>query len=310
VPDVPTLLEQGTVDTLFNLNDAWNNYLLMKSHHPALPVKLIAFCGGHVSCPTGAPPTGAGYSDTASKSSPFGAGESAGTFDENQTIDWFNHFLRGRNESSGTKIGSDGMPAQGQTVVYQDQNGNFYPLSTFPTATVPGPAKLVSVPVSGTLVDHNLPSGAGPAGVDTAVTDGATNSSDPGQVTVPVVKAPATADEPVVGIGKVSGQVTVNGAATELFFRLIDQNTGDVVDLQTTPLRVDNLDQQDLGTNAHAPDSEPFSVELPGVAYDVPKGDTLELQVSTSTDSYAPNRAPSVVQLTGTVKVPTLKPEG
>jgi ABC-2 type transport system ATP-binding protein len=315
VPDVPTLLEQGTVDTLFNLNDAWNNYQLMKRRYPRLPVKLIAFCGGHVSCPTGAPPTGANYSDTASKSSPLGAGESAATFDENQTIDWLNHYLRGQNMSRGTKVGADGMPAHGQTVVYQDQNGNWYPLQTFPTTVAPGPAKLVSAPVSGTLADHNLPSGAGPEGgenaavPDTAVTDGATSSSDPGQVTVPVLTARA-ADVPIVGIGKVSGNVTVDGAATELFFRLIDKNTGDLVDLQTTPLRVDNLDLQDLGTNAHAPASEPFSIELPGVAYDLPKGDTLELQVSTSTDSFEPNRAPAVVQLAGKVTVPTLTAEG
>ena len=49
---------------------------------------------------------------------------------------------------------------------------------------------------------------------------------------------------------------------------------------------------------------------IPGVAYDLPKGDTLELQVSTSTDSFAPNRAPSVVQLSGTVTVPVLAAEG
>jgi ABC-2 type transport system ATP-binding protein len=299
VPHIPTLLEQGTVDTLFNLNDAWNNYLLMKSHYPALPVKLIAFCGGHVSCPTGPPPTGAGYSDTASKRSPVGAGESASTFDEDQTLFWFNHYLRGQGRT-------DGMP---NTVVYQDQNGNYYALPTFPTTSHPGPARLVSAPVSGTLVTHGVPTGAGPAGVDTAVTDGATNSGDPGQVTVPVLTAPARCAEPVVGIGTVSGQVTVNGAATELFFRLIDKNTGDVVDLQTTPLRVDNLDLQDLGTSAHAPQSEPFSIDLPGVAYDLPKRDTLELQVSTSTDSFAANRGSSVVQIAGRVRVPTLAPE-
>lgn len=298
VPAIPTLLEQGTVDTLFNLNDAWNNYLLMKHHYPNLPVKLIAFCGGHVSCPTGPPPSGANYSDTASKASPVGAGESAATFDEDQTINWFNHYLRGVRRT-------DGMP---NTVVYQDQNGNWYPLSTFPTVSAPGPAKLASAPLSGQLVTHGVPTGAGPLGIDTAVTDGATSSNDPGQVTVPVLTA-KKGDEPIVGIGNVSGQVTVDGAPTELFFRLVDKSTGDVVDLQTTPLRVDNLDLQDLGTGAHAPQSEPFSVALPGVAYDLPKGDTLELQVSTSTDSYAPNRGSSVVQIKGVVRVPTLAPE-
>src|SRR5581483_1542518 len=198
-----------------------------------------------------------------SSSSPVGAGQSAGQYDENTMLAWFNHYLKGSGDG-------DGMPS---TVVYQDQNGDFNPLATFPTVDRPGPASLVSAPVSGTLVDHNAPTGAGPAGLDTAVTDGATNSSDPGQVTVPVFTA--SSDTPVVGIGKVSGNVTVNGAATELFFRLVDKNTGGVVDLQTTPLRVDNLDQQDLGTSAHAPASEPFSVDLPGVAYKLPKGDTL-----------------------------------
>jgi len=243
-------------------------------------------------------------SDTASKSSPVGAGESAGTFDENQTLDWFNHYLRGQNISA-RGLGTDGMP-RSATVVYQDETGNFYPATTFPTVANPGPATLESTPVSGTLVTHGVPNGAGPAGLDTAVTDGATNSNDPGQVTVPVFTAKHSTE--VVGIGQVKGNVTVNGAATELFFRLIDQNTGDVVDLQTTPLRVDNLDQQDLGTSAHAPESVPFSIDLPGVAYNVPTGDTLELQVSTSTDSFTPNRGSSVVQLDAHALVPVLNP--
>ena len=193
------------------------------------------------------------------------------------------------------------MPAK---VVYQDQTGNYHALGTFPTVDAPGPASVRSAPVSGTLVQHNAPTGAGPAGVDTAVTDGASSSGDPGQVTVPVFTA--ASDTPVVGIGRVTGNVTVNGVATELFFRLVDKNTGDVLDLQTIPLRVDNLDQQNLGTGAHPPASEPFSVDLAGVAYKLPAGDTLELQVSTSTNSYAANRGSSVVQLSGTVKVPTL----
>jgi hypothetical protein len=197
-------------------------------------------------------------------------------------------------------------------VVYQAQNGNFYPLSTFPTTSAPGPAKIVSVPLTGTLVDHGAPSGAGPAGIDTAVTDGASSSGDPGQVTVPVLTAPAKTDVPIVGIGHVTANVTVAGAATELFFRLIDKRTGEVLDLQTAPLRVDNLDLQDLGGNPNVPPGpQKLSLDLVGTAYDLPAGDTLELQVSTSTDSYTPNRGSAVVTLAGgTVKVPTLAPEG
>jgi ABC-2 type transport system ATP-binding protein len=304
VPDVPTLLIQGTVDTLFNLNDAWSNYVEIKGHYPALPVKLITFCGGHVSCPTGPPPGGANYSDTASSASPVAPGESAGAYTENQTIAWFNHYLRGQGRS-------DGMPPR-DSVVYQDQTGNFHGIPTFPTATTPGTASYVTAPLSGTLVGHGVPTGAGPAGVDTAVTDGATSAGDPGQVTVPVVTAPAHADLPIVGIGHVNATVTVNGAATELFFRLIDKNTGGVLDLQTQPLRLDNLDLQDNGGNPNVPPGpQNISLDLVGTSYDLPAGDTLELQVSTSTDSYTPNRGAAVVTLAnGKVSVPTLAPTG
>ena len=303
IGDVPTLLEQGTVDTLFNLNDAWANYREITGRYPRLPVKLIAFCGGHVSCPTGAPPSGINYSDTASKTNKIGAGESAGTFDENQMIDWFNHYLRGQTKT-------DGMPAH---VVYQDQNGNYYGLSTFPTQDDPGPATYVSKALSGTVVSTGATSSASPAaGVDTAVTDGATASGDPEQLTVPLLTAPAHTDVPIVGLGHVSATVTVNGAPTELFFRLVDANTGDVLDMQTQPLRVDPYALQDLGTGAPGPGAaQKISLDLAGVAYDLPAGDTLDLQVSTATDSFAPNRGAAAVQISdGTVSVPRLAPEG
>jgi ABC-2 type transport system ATP-binding protein len=302
LPDIPTLMIQGTVDTLFNLNDAWANEQQITAARPHLPVKLIAFCGGHVSCPTGAPPAGSNYSDTASKSSPVGAGQSAGTFTENQTIAWFDHYLRGEGSS-------DGMPAN---VVYQDQNGDYHGISTFPTAAGPGPAGYVSAPFSGTLVSHGVPSGAGPAGLDTAVTDGATNANDPGQVTVPVLTAPAHADVPIVGEGHVNATVTVNGSATNLFFRLVDKSTGGVVDLQTSSQRFDNLDLQDNATNPTLPPTpQQVSLDLSGVAYDLPAGDTLELQVSTSSNAYVPNRGSAVVTVAnGTVAVPTLAPQG
>src|SRR3954453_9057072 len=121
-PDVPTLMTQGNVDTLFNLTDAWNNKLEINAHDPDVPVKMIAFCGGHVSCPTGAPPAGANYSSTAPSSSPIGAGMSAGAYTEARTIDWFNHYLRGENASGEHH---DGMPSN---VVYQDETGAFHGL--------------------------------------------------------------------------------------------------------------------------------------------------------------------------------------
>ena len=304
-PDIPILAWQGTVDTLFNLTDAWNSLVETRDQHHKLPLKLIAFCGGHVSCPTGGSPTGQNYSDTAPKTSPFGAGENVSSYEESAMIAWFNHYLRG-GEDTGAAL-NQLVPAN-DNLMYQDQTGSIYGTATFPTVEQPGPATYVSAPLSGTLVAHSAPTGAtnAPVGVDTAVTDGATNAGDPGQVTVPVITA-KNGDVPIVGEGHVDATVTVNGNATDLFFRLIDGNTGDVIDLQTTPLRIDNLDLANDGTNAGAPAAQQVSLDLAGVSYRLPKGDTLELQVSTSTNSFVPNRGSAVVTIAdGKVSVPTL----
>jgi ABC-2 type transport system ATP-binding protein len=298
VPNIPTLFINGTVDTLFNLNAAWASYEQIHAAHAGAPLKMIAFCGGHVSCPTGEPPTGANYSATAPSSSPIAPGESASTFNENATIAWFNHYLRGEGET-------DGMPGK---VVYQDQKGSFNKLRSFPTRQSPGQATYVSAPLSGTLVGEPAPTGTGPAGVDTVVTDGATPADDPAQLTVPIVTAPANAGVPIVGEGHVDATVTVTGTATNLFFRLLDKNTGDVVDLQTEALRIDNLSSSEQ-PNAEVPTTpQRISLDLAGTAYELPAGDTLELQVSTTSDSFGGNRGASTVSLEGgTVSVPTLK---
>ena len=46
----PALILQGTIDTLFPLNQAAANYAELASHH--VPVKMIWFCGGHGACLT------------------------------------------------------------------------------------------------------------------------------------------------------------------------------------------------------------------------------------------------------------------
>jgi hypothetical protein len=57
------------------------------------------------------------------------------------------------------------------------------------------------------------------------------------------------------------------------------------------------------------PGPQKISLDLVGTSYDLPSGDTLELQASTSTDSYTPNRGSAVVTLAnGTVRVPALAP--
>jgi len=53
---VPTLLLQGTADTLFTLNEAIRNYDILRDRK--VPVKMMWFCGGHGVCLTGSGPAG------------------------------------------------------------------------------------------------------------------------------------------------------------------------------------------------------------------------------------------------------------
>jgi ABC-2 type transport system ATP-binding protein len=47
---IPTLITQGTIDTLFPLDEAIENYRILRGN--GVPVKMIWHCGGHGSCTT------------------------------------------------------------------------------------------------------------------------------------------------------------------------------------------------------------------------------------------------------------------
>jgi ABC-2 type transport system ATP-binding protein len=53
---VPTLLVEGTADTLFTLRESIENYAILRSN--GVPAKLAWFCGGHGVCLTGSGPGG------------------------------------------------------------------------------------------------------------------------------------------------------------------------------------------------------------------------------------------------------------
>jgi ABC-2 type transport system ATP-binding protein len=53
---VPTLLVEGTADTLFTLRESIENYRILRSN--GVPAKLVWFCGGHGTCLTGSGPAG------------------------------------------------------------------------------------------------------------------------------------------------------------------------------------------------------------------------------------------------------------
>ena len=80
---VPTLIMQGTVDTLFPLDEGVTNFndigdnAWRKRKGKKVPVKMIWFCGGHGVCLTGAGP--------------------GSTYLDQRQLAWFNRYLRGKH---------------------------------------------------------------------------------------------------------------------------------------------------------------------------------------------------------------------
>ena len=260
----PTLLMQGSVDTFFNLNDAWANDRQIAAR--GAKVKLIAFCGGHVACPPG-------YSDGGVR-----------RFMDTQIVTWFDEYLRrGR---------ADSLPP----VTWYDQNGHRSAVSVFPTPAVPGPATYVSARVTGTLVSHGAATSAGPqSALDPVVSDGVAPPTDPGSITVPVLAAGRSAVD-VVGEPHADLDVTIDGPGVHLFFKLVDREANQVVDLQAESLRLGGL----------LPLTQRVGLDLVGVTYALPAGHHLDLQISTSSAAHVSYRGTAVVHVSGTVRVPTI----
>jgi len=76
----PTLLVQGTVDTLFTLQESIDNFETMRGNRRRgrhVPVKMIWFCGGHGLCRTEQGPA---------------------EYVSDRTVAWFDRYLRGRKD--------------------------------------------------------------------------------------------------------------------------------------------------------------------------------------------------------------------
>jgi ABC-2 type transport system ATP-binding protein len=78
---IPTMLVQGTADTLFTLHEAIENYRILRGNH--VPVRMLWFCGGHGTCLT----------DPGDMSVVHQA-----------MLDWFARYLRGKNVKTGPRF--------------------------------------------------------------------------------------------------------------------------------------------------------------------------------------------------------------
>jgi ABC-2 type transport system ATP-binding protein len=204
----PTLLIQGTVDTLFTLDEAVTNYQDLKAR--GVPVKMVWFCGGHGTCLTNpgdpAPVIGA-------------------------TMGWFDRYVK-RDASVDT----------GPAFDWVDQNGQRSSSAVYP----PPAGKPLTATGSGTL-PLKASGGAGPITVPPTATGGLgslVGSITPGKARNAVdvqVKAAAGAAH-LLGAPRLTlsyqGKAGGGTRPTRVFAQLVDDASGRVLGNQITPIPV------------------------------------------------------------------------
>jgi ABC-2 type transport system ATP-binding protein len=210
----PTLIIQGSVDTLFPLEDGFANYLNLR--RAGTPVKLMTYCAGHTlsGCPY---PGGESGHPNGSDRLPVW---------QQRLISWLDRHVKGRDVSTG--------PA----VEWAAQDGFHYGAPSYPlpgTRTVRGDAV-----VAGPLVGPGPGGGDGPA-------DG--NPAPDAELGISAARATVIGRDdvrrPILGIPEVRIEGHVTGLGAFLFFELVDvapDGTRITVDDQTMPVRLGSGD--------------------------------------------------------------------
>ena len=205
---IPTLLVQGTVDTLFTLDEAVTVYGMLREND--VPTKMLWFCGGHGTCLT----------DTGDQ----------GRVAEASTA-WLDRYLKG-DEDVDT----------GPAVDIVDQNGTRWTGDDYP----PESGEPITAEGDGTL-RLVAEGGSGPATgpkVSTSPLDGIVLAFTPAPATnsVNVPISAGDASTLVVGAPKLSftyrGTVPDGVPPTRVFAQLVDDERKVVVGNQVTPIEV------------------------------------------------------------------------
>ncbi len=262
----PTLIIQGSIDTLFPLQDAFDNYRRVASK--GTPVKLMAYCSGHTLVGCKYPGGATGY--------PGGVPKGKLPIYQQRIIDWMDRYVKGRRVATGPEV------------EWQAQDGRYYGASRFPlpgTETVRG--KTMS---TGTLVGPGRTGGDGPANGAPAPAHeiGSTAARS-------VVLAPAKRVRTIFGVPRVNLTGSVQGLTAHAYFELVDVAADGrrvTLDDQTMPIRLGN------GTVNR-------TLSLHGVAWKLQPGHALELEVTTGSAQYAaPRHGPYSVNLRAVTLLP------
>jgi ABC-2 type transport system ATP-binding protein len=203
---VPTLLVQGTVDTLFSLQEAVTNYAILKADH--VPVKMLWFCGGHGICLDKPGDTALIVHDT---------------------VSWLKRYLM-----------RDSHVHTGPGFQWVDQKGHEHASATYPLAAR---TTAMTAHGAGTLA-VNRTGGAGPVvpPPGSGALGGAAAGITPAKATNAInLRLPAPTRTRLLMWAPqltVTYRGTATKSATRVFAQLVDDITGEVLGHQITPVPV------------------------------------------------------------------------
>jgi len=260
--DIPTLIAQGTVDTLFSLEEAHRNFTALKAQ--GVPVKMLWFCGGHGVC----------FTRSDSSNPLAGLAGDSGHVGERK-LAWFARHLQGTEDAD-----------VGPEFEWVDEGGDWHGSNAYPLAGTGELRGSGSGPLP--LIPGELPG----SGILLFATEALA-----GGLTVPIERPPQGAG--VVGAPtldltyRATGVSTASDGDTHIFAQLIDRGrtnpllplTNLVVGNFATPIKI----ELDGRTHSVSVPLERIASEATGAGY--------ELQLVPQTSLYDLQRAAGLVNV-------------
>ncbi|AQT79949.1 X-Pro dipeptidyl-peptidase [Mycolicibacterium litorale] len=194
----PTLFIQGTVDTLFTLQEADANALALIGND--VPTKVLWFCGGHGLCTNNL----------------FDGSD--GVMVEERTLEWLDRYVKG-----------DDTVATGPQFEWVDQRGQHFSSASY--HLTPSDSVVASSTETRTLPLVPFLGAGGLLGVLPIGSAPAVNALN---LTTPA----ATATTYVVGAPRLTFTYSGTGIGDHLYAQLVDDSTGQVLGNQVTPILV------------------------------------------------------------------------
>jgi ABC-2 type transport system ATP-binding protein len=207
----PTLLIQGTVDTLFTLQETHENAMVLIGN--GVPTKVLWYCGGHGAC----------ISSTHD-----------GELIEQRTLEWLDRYVEG-----------DLSASTGPQFEWVDQRGEHFSSNTYPV--VQGPPLVASSGVGGVLPLIPFLGGSGPqfrafeAGLIQGLLGVLSGAAAANALNLTVPAAATTTY--IVGAPQLTFTYSGTGVARHVYAQLVDDTTGLVLGNLVTPIPV-TLDGQ------------------------------------------------------------------